>query len=127
MCEKKFEFKVGDIVRLYHSNKEHEVRDNFSERCYPLRINGIHTFTIDGRASLDHNYPTLILIKRPKKDMTFKRIIDEGIKELKGSDGLTRVVLCFTKIDGLLVTHLKDKENAVGPWTEGEIKDWEAV
>jgi len=63
-------FKVGDIVSHCHYNGEFvlEESNNFT---YPLRINGNGVFTemltIDGKILVEHDKPSISLIRRPKK------------------------------------------------------------
>lgn len=55
-------------------------------------------------------------------DMTFKRINDEGIKELISNDGNIEEIVGFTS-SGMLVTYCNEN-SIVMSWEEDQIKNW---
>lgn len=63
----KQEFMVGDIVRYIPMGDKEYVLEETGNTCYPLLIKSISTFTLDGRTSVHHTHPLLILTRRPEE------------------------------------------------------------
>ena len=132
MNEKQFKFQVGDIVTCAWLKGEH-VLAGYGANKYPLIIlfndEREYSFTEFGFFDVEHELPTLKLVRRPKKEMTFERIKSEGIKKLKSTNGFTRDVFGFSPKGTLLITFSEDEHagECISTWLEGEIKNWEAV
>ena len=118
-------FKVGDIVTCAWLKGEHVLVEGTTEK-YPLKIEkDCSTFDHNGFYDDTHELPVLTLVKSKKEPMTFERIKKEGIKKLKNNCSV-RHVIGFDPEKGNLVTTLMPGGGS-GTWSEGEIKDWEAV